>query len=107
MPQKQCEFKRIRRQRRISTKDAARLFEVTERTIRNWDRRGAPRLAMRLLCEVEGRLDALHPDWKGWTISTNGKLYGPNRLQFSAAYLARWRSVLRCPHCDRMPNPEP
>jgi hypothetical protein len=66
---------------------AAEYFGVSERTITNWDRDGAPDLAMKLLMCRTRSLSALHPDWHGFTIGANGKLYGPNRLQLSAEHL--------------------
>lgn len=66
---------------------AAEYFSVSERTITNWDRDGAPDLAMKLLMCRTRSLSALHPDWHGFTIGANGKLYGPNRLQLSADHL--------------------
>lgn len=101
---KKSEFGKLRKKYGISISEAATAFEVTERTIRNWDRDGAPRLVMRLLWERQGRLDAIHPDWRGFKIGGNGKLYGPNGLQFRAEYLRHWREILRCPHCYRMPE---
>lgn len=103
MSRKLSEFAKLCRQRRISIQEAAELFQVTPRTVRNWLERGAPPLVMRRLWEEDGRLDALHPSWVGFKIGANGKLYGPNRLQFSPEYLRRWDQVLRCPCCQVLP----
>lgn len=96
------EFEQLRKKFGIGIKEAAAWLEVTERTIHNYDRDGAPRLVMRLLWERQGRLDAIHPDWRGFKIGGNGKLYRPNGLQFRAEYLRHWRKILRCPHCYRI-----
>ncbi len=97
---RKSEFLKLRQKHGMSISQAAEYFEVTERTVRNWDRDGAPKLAMRFFHMRELRLDSFHPAWKGFKISVNGKLYGPNRLSFSADYLRRWKSLLHCPSCD-------
>lgn len=103
MSRKISEFEKIRRRRALGVQELARLFEVTPRTVHNWSSKGAPPLVMRRLWELDGRLDALHPAWAGFKIGANGKLYGPNKLQFSPAYLRRWREVLVCPCCGSLP----
>jgi hypothetical protein len=96
MPRKKkSEFYRLRRKFFLTIPQAAIWFEVTERTIRNWDERGAPRLALRLLQERERRLSSWHPDWAGFKIGHNGKLYGPNRLQLSAEHIRHWPELIR------------
>lgn len=97
------EFEQLRKKFGMGINQAAEYFEVTPRTIHNWDRDGAPKLVMRLLWERQGRLDAIHPDWRGFKIGVNGKLYGPNKLQVSAEYMRHWRAILRCPKCHGMP----
>lgn len=69
----------------------AEFFGVTTRTVRNWDEKGAPLMAMRLLHLRFGDLSTVHPDWRGFRICENGKLWGPERRHFSAAHLLRWR----------------
>jgi len=93
---RKSEFYRLRRYLFLDIPTAAQWFEVTERTIRNWDQKGAPKLAMRLLQERERRLSSWHPDWHGFRIGRDGKLYGPNRLRLSAEHLRHWRDIIRC-----------
>jgi hypothetical protein len=96
MPRKKkSEFYRLRRKFFLTIPQAAAWFEVTERTIRNWDERGAPKLAMRLMQERERRLSSWHPDWAGFKLGYNGKLYGPNRLQLSAEHIRNWPALIR------------
>lgn len=75
------EFWRMRRKFYISTQAAAALFTVTPRTIRNWDRRGAPGWAMRELLTKDRQLGGLHHAWHGWRIGWDGVLYGPDRIR--------------------------
>jgi hypothetical protein len=79
----------------ITRDNAAKLCSVSLRTITNWDRDGAPDLAMKILA-LQGRdLGAIHPDWTGFRIGSNGKLYGPGRLQLSAEHVQRWPILIR------------
>lgn len=82
MPRKaHSEFWKMRRKFYISNNDAAELFGVTPRTIRNWDRRGAPAWAMRELMIRDRCLGGIHPAWLGFRIGWNGWLYGPHGLK--------------------------
>lgn len=59
----------------VSIPDAAQLFGVTEKTVRNWDKREAPTLALRM-CDIFQRdLSGLHSTWRGISIRPDGKLY--------------------------------
>lgn len=86
---KKSEFHRLRRKFFIDIPQAAELFQVTERTIRNWDKDGAPPLAMRLLAERSRELGSLHPQWHGFKIDLRGKLRGPGGLIVSPEALRR------------------
>ncbi|WP_434130405.1 hypothetical protein [Methylocaldum sp. GT1BB] len=68
------EFYRLRGYLFLDIPTAARWFEVTERTIRNWDQKGAPRLVMRLLQEQDRRLSSWHPDCEVSGSARDGKL---------------------------------
>ena len=59
----------------VSIPDAAQLFGVTEKTVRNWDKREAPLLALRMVQIFERDLSGLHSTWKGISIRPDGKLY--------------------------------
>lgn len=100
---KKSEFLKIREWRGLSVQAAADLFEVCPRTIHNWDKRGAPKLVMRLLWGMDGRLECLDPRWKGFKIGLDGKLRGPNKFRATPEYLSHWRAILRCPSCYSMP----
>lgn len=86
---KLTEFGKLRRRYFLSQKDAARQFEVTTRTIRNWDYRSAPRYALRALQRQDRQLGGIHPDWCGFRIGWNGWLYGPERIRIKAETLKR------------------
>jgi transcriptional regulator with XRE-family HTH domain len=75
--------------------DVAELCGVSLRTITNWDRDNAPAMAMTILRLSSRDLGAFHPDWRGFTIGRNGKLYGPERLQLSAEHLRHYPAFLR------------
>lgn len=59
----------------VTIPSAAHLFGVTEKTVRNWDKREAPALVQRMIHIFERDLGGLHPDWRGITLRPNGKLY--------------------------------
>lgn len=68
-------FQQWRKRYGVTIPSAAHLFGVTEKTVRNWDKREAPVLAQRMIHIFERDLGGLHPDWRGITIRPNGKLY--------------------------------
>jgi transcriptional regulator with XRE-family HTH domain len=88
-------FHRLRVALGLSREDAARLFEVSVRTINNWDRDEAPGMALKILALQSRDLGAIHPDWAGFKIGSNGKLYGPGRLQLSAEHVRRYPLLIR------------
>jgi DNA-binding transcriptional regulator YiaG len=98
--QKKSDFAQFRGKFFLSIPKAAELFGVTERTVRNWDRDGAPAMAMKLAAVYRRDLSGYHPDWKGFTIGVNGKLYGPNKVQLSAEHIRHWRACVRCTSWD-------
>jgi hypothetical protein len=61
------EFGKLRRKLFITRRQAAQ-FEVTERTINNWDYRKTPAWALRMLQRQDRSLSGLHPDWAGFKI---------------------------------------
>ena len=71
----------------ITRSQAAAQFEVTERTINNWDYRKTPAWALRMLQHQDRSLSGLHPDWAGFRIGWDGVLYGPHRLRVKAEHL--------------------
>lgn len=68
-------FQSWRKKNGITVSAAATLFAVTERCIRNWDKRDAPPLAKRLIQLFNRDLGGLHPDWKGISIKPSGKMH--------------------------------
>jgi hypothetical protein len=75
---RKSDFLKWREKNGISLAQASEYFACTPRSIRNWDKNGAPALVMRLIA-LAGRRDlsGFHPSWKGWTISHTGKMHGP------------------------------
>jgi DNA-binding transcriptional regulator YiaG len=98
---KKSEFAKFRSKFFLSIAQAAELFGVTERTIRNWDANGAPPIAMKLVAIYQRDLSGYHPDWRGFKIGVNGKLYGPNQVQLSAEHIRHWRACVRCTDWDK------
>lgn len=86
---KLTEFGRLRRKLFISVDDCIQFFEVTRRTVWNWDYRKAPRHAVRELLRRDRSLAGFHPDWTGFRIGWDGALYGPGRLRIRARTLRR------------------
>jgi transcriptional regulator with XRE-family HTH domain len=88
-------FYRLRTALGLKREAVAELCGVSLRTITNWDRDGAPETAMAVLRLSSRDLGAFHPDWRGFTIGRNGKLYGPDRLQISAEHLRHYPAFIR------------
>jgi hypothetical protein len=68
-------FQSWRKKNGVTVSAAAALFAVTERCIRNWDKRDAPPLAKRMIQIFSRDLGGLHPDWKGISIKPSGKMH--------------------------------
>lgn len=86
------EFYKLRRRLMISAEDAADLCGVTQRTIQNWDEKGAPVSAMRLL----PFWDSYHVPFRGWenfSFSRDVLLYR-GRERFTPEYLIHNRERL-------------
>ena len=68
-------FQQWRKRYGVSPAAAAHLFGCTERSIRNWDKREAPPMILRM-CDIFQRdLSGLHPSWSGISLRPDGKLY--------------------------------
>jgi transcriptional regulator with XRE-family HTH domain len=66
------DFYTLRKEAGLSRANAAELFEVSERTIKNWDKDNKPPKAVFLYLHVlTRRLDHLGPDWKGFRFAGN------------------------------------
>jgi hypothetical protein len=66
------DFYTLRKEAGITRVTAAKLFEVSERTIKNWDKDNKPPKAVFLYLHVlTGRLDHLGPAWKGFRFVDN------------------------------------
>lgn len=88
MRKRLTEFGKLRRRYFITRRQAAELFEVTERTINVWDYRKAPRYALRALQRKDRQLSGIDPRWSGFRIGWDGALYGPDRLRIKPDMLA-------------------
>lgn len=74
-PRCKTKFQQWRKRYGVSPSAAAHLFGCTERSIRNWDKREAPPMILRM-CDIFQRdLSGLHPDWRGISLRPDGKLY--------------------------------
>lgn len=92
------QFKEVRMMNRLTVDDAARLLQVTSRTIAHWEC-GVTRIpysAFKLLrCLANGSL--LHDAWKGWTIkgdtlwSPVGRPFRQHELTYIANYFTMAR----------------
>lgn len=86
---KKSDFLKWREKHGVTKVQASEYFAVTARTVTNWDRNGAPALAMRLITLVGRRdLSGYHSAWKGWSISHTGKMHGPGGVWFRPRQLA-------------------
>jgi hypothetical protein len=81
------------------------LFDVTEKSIRNWDKKDAPSWVFRMIHLFDRDLGGLHPDWKGITIKPNGKMYlgkriGPSgaSVGFSARHIKEYPNAINRLH---------
>jgi len=86
------EFYKLRRRLMISAEDAADLCGVTQRMIQNWDEKGAPVSAMRLL-PFWGRYHVPFRGWENFCFSRDVLLYR-GRERFTPEYLIRDRERL-------------
>lgn len=79
--------------------DAARCAElcgVTPRTIANWDTKGAPPMAMRLLHLYDrADLSGHGPEWAGWRMSRGRLMNSRLKLQFYPQNLRENANVCR------------
>jgi len=91
MRRKKTEFKKLREKLFISKPEAAALFEVTIRTISNWDAKESPSWAMRELQRQDRNLSGYHRAWDGFKIGWDGWLYGPNKLKINPESLRHCR----------------
>jgi hypothetical protein len=80
------------------TAKAAELCGVTARTVQNWDAKGAPETAMRLL-QLYDRKDCAGagPGWSGFLFSRGVLVNTRLKLRFSPERLALWPST-----CDKL-----
>ncbi len=88
---KKTEFRKLREKLFISKADCAALFEVTPRTVNNWDAKNAPAWALRELKRRDRSLSGYHPAWNGFRIGWNGWLYGPDKLRINPESLRHSR----------------
>lgn len=84
------EYRRLAKKHFIDSKRAKAFFFISEKTARRWYRHGAPLHVVEYLKVVcERNLAGIHPDWKGWRIGFNGKLYG-HGMQIRPEMLKHW-----------------
>ena len=81
------------------------LFDVTEKSIRNWDKKEAPSWVFRMINLFDRDLGGLHPDWRGISIKPNGKMYlgkaiGPTgaTVGFSARHIKEYPNAINRLH---------
>jgi hypothetical protein len=87
------DFRDMRRRADLTRKQATDLFDVTARTIQNWETGGAriPWMAYRMLRILTG--SALPGKaWEGWTVHRD-RLIAPNGVWFDVAYLEQFERV--------------
>jgi transcriptional regulator with XRE-family HTH domain len=66
------DFQLLRMQAGLNREDTATLFDVTIRTVKAWDQgKRPPRAVFLYLWVLNGRLDHLGPDWKGFRFADN------------------------------------
>jgi transcriptional regulator with XRE-family HTH domain len=82
-------FRDARHRLRFSIEDAARLLDVTPRTVRNWEsgRARIPYAAFRLLRLHAGAVVSV-AGWEGWHFGADGTLWSPEGKRFKAVDLA-------------------
>ncbi len=77
---RKSDFYRLRLQLALDQNNAANLAGVTLRTIRNWDKKGAPHIAMRLFYLWDKRA-VREPGWEGWMFSRGALQRGKIRIK--------------------------
>jgi hypothetical protein len=82
----------------VSQRKAAEVFGVSVRTVRNWERKEAPKPALAWLrIAYERDLGCIHPDWSGWRIGLDGKLHGPGKASASRWIIEYWQKFAAYP----------
>ncbi|WNV04074.1 hypothetical protein RP726_16880 [Candidatus Methylospira mobilis] len=70
---KKSDFYKLRIKLGISLEKTAELCGVTERSVQNWDSKGAPLMATRLLWYYDSK-KINYPEWRGWEFTRDGVL---------------------------------
>ena len=89
---KKSDFYRLRSRLGLSTQAVAELCGVTPRSVQNWDKHGAPIMAVKLLT-IWDRQYVGHPGWNGWMFSRGALMSGS--LRFKPETLRGVPSALR------------
>lgn len=94
-PSAKSEFLKWRTRHGINQEAAAVLFDVETNVIEDWDKLGAPTIVHRLIGVMNRDLSGFHPEWKGWKVGYDGKLYGPDKLRLAEHQLRMLPVILR------------
>lgn len=80
-------FRLERRQCALTIGQAAKLLQVSDRTVRNWEagRVGVPYSAFKLMRVIRGK-ELPDPSWAGWRVG-NGRLWSPAGQHFDRSGL--------------------
>lgn len=92
------DFRRVRLMNNLTINDTARVLQVTNRTVANWERGDAriPYSAYKLL-RLKANGEMLHNAWEGWVIrddtlfSPSGRSFKPYELYYIANYFTMAR----------------
>jgi transcriptional regulator with XRE-family HTH domain len=91
----------------LSRQQVAETFSVTERTVRNWENKGAPDYAYKYLLLMKGRLDFFGKAWEGFRItpecieSPEGDHVYPGEVR-AIKYLYQTANISRLEVCTRL-----
>ncbi|MDD5033197.1 MAG: hypothetical protein PHE55_00435 [Methylococcaceae bacterium] len=90
------DFYRLRLKTGLGNLDkAAELCGVTTRTIQNWDKKGAPATAMRLLQLYDRKYcSGIGPQWEGFCFSRGVLIHARLKLRFTPEGLKRWPQII-------------
>lgn len=91
---KKSDFYKLRNKLGISIEQTAELCGVTERSIQNWDSKGAPLMATRLLWYYDSK-NINYPGWRGWEFTREGVLRNKRlKVSITPDWLSKYELVI-------------
>jgi len=93
---RKSEFQKLREKVGLGRReDAGKFFHVCEKTIKTWDAKGAPEMAMDLMRHHDRRDCGAHGlGWEGFRFSRGRLIHAREKLIFTPERLKLWKPIL-------------